>query len=132
MYPWEEKPPRKNKGRHCGVLQCNAYDSDGVSMHAIPKAILNSKKLRKEWMIALKMGKNFPNHFRICSKHFDKNQLLVPRQNEDKLQKVFLAKGAFPNRNLPQSGLTSRSTPSCKMARGIRLETRISAIKTQK
>lgn len=51
---------------HCGVPQCNSYKSSSISMHRIPKKVLETPSELKKWVIALKMGKKFPKKFFIC------------------------------------------------------------------
>lgn len=95
----------RRKGRHCGVPQCNSYDADGVSMHLIPKHVRNSKAETLKWKIQLKMGKDFPKQFLICSKHFKSSDLLEPREREGVMRRIKLVPGAFPVENLPASSV---------------------------
>ncbi|XP_064458895.1 uncharacterized protein LOC135369175 isoform X2 [Ornithodoros turicata] len=84
--------------RYCSVPQCNTYANElGVSFHRYPR----SKKMRKIWLIKLKMGKTPENftHYAVCSKHFCESDFkAVPNGSKRR----FLKDSAMPSVNLPQ------------------------------
>lgn len=96
---------KKVKGiAHCGVPQCNEYKSEVVSMHKILKRILERPSEILKWKIVLKMGKEFPKNFFICSRHFDSRYLLRANHSGNSCHEYF-SKKAFPTENLPQSSI---------------------------
>ncbi|KYN12361.1 hypothetical protein ALC57_15475 [Trachymyrmex cornetzi] len=46
----------KRNTTYCFMAQCHNYKKQGISFHHFPK----DKKLKKQWEIALKMGKCYP------------------------------------------------------------------------
>lgn len=103
--PTNNKQNLKQKtGQHCGVPHCNSYRSGDVSVHRI----MNNPKELMKWRHALKMGKEFPKYFGICSLHFKKGQILVPIARGQKQRKSYLLESAFPTLNLPKSSIATK------------------------
>jgi len=98
---------KKYKGKYCGVPQCkNFYNKEkGISMHRVPAFILKSPLLKKKWMHVLRMGKEFPKNFFICSTHFLDKYIITSQKSK----LTFLSRAAFPTENLPSSIVTKRS-----------------------
>lgn len=91
--------PIKNKG-YCGVPQCYTHKQPNTTLVRIPKTVKNNPVQLKKWSAVLRMGKKFPNQFRICHKHFDPKSILIPLSKHNKTNPTLL-KTAFPCKNLP-------------------------------
>jgi hypothetical protein len=69
---------------------------------------MKNNSLKFQWMHALKMGKELPKFFKICSEHFEERHILS-RTNPGLIQKkYFLAKKAFSVKKLPESSVPKR------------------------
>lgn len=107
---------------YCSVPQCNTYHGEqGVSFYYYP----TDKKLRKEWLIKLKMGKPNSRSSRVCSKHFTESDFVYPLGHTlFGWKRRWLAPGTVPTKCLPDcsaDGKRARSRPRLKPARaGIR------------
>uniref|UniRef100_A0A147BDZ2 THAP-type domain-containing protein n=1 Tax=Ixodes ricinus TaxID=34613 RepID=A0A147BDZ2_IXORI len=107
---------------YCSVPQCNTYHGEqGVSFYYYP----TDKKLRKEWLIKLKMGKPNTRSSRVCSKHFTESDFVYPLGHTVfGWKRRWLAPGTVPSKCLPDcsaDGKRARSRPRLKPARaGIR------------
>lgn len=60
---------------YCSVPQCNTYHGEtGASFYYYPR----DRKVRKEWLTKLKMGKTNSKSCRVRSKHFDESDFVYP------------------------------------------------------
>ncbi|XP_077484099.1 uncharacterized protein LOC144094082 [Amblyomma americanum] len=59
---------------YCSVPQCKSRNEAGVSFHFYPK----SSKMKKAWMIKLKMGKQPSASAVVCSKYFKEEDFVYP------------------------------------------------------
>lgn len=103
---------------YCCVPQCKSYHKTGVKFHQFPK----DKKILKQWIHRLKMGKTISKSMVVCGYHFDSNDYVVSLAGENSyamftcshsfhgvmiLGRVLslLKKGTVPSLNLPKTSL---------------------------
>lgn len=61
--------------KYCSVPQCTSSARErGVSFHNYPK----DPKLKKKWMVKLRMGKRPTPSSTVCSKHFADSDFCYP------------------------------------------------------
>lgn len=58
----------------CSVPQCKSRKEPGISFHLYPKP----SRLKKAWLIKLRMGKPAPKYALVCSKHFQEEDFVYP------------------------------------------------------
>ncbi|KAG5673537.1 hypothetical protein PVAND_003577 [Polypedilum vanderplanki] len=80
---------------NCSITSCRQAISDSCSLHVFPN---ERDPRRKQWIKVLKVERDVPRHFRICSKHF-KSSDFFPRHQMQK--KLMLRPTAIPSENLP-------------------------------
>ncbi|XP_055847471.1 uncharacterized protein LOC129913073 [Episyrphus balteatus] len=105
----DQKPPTI----YCGVSRCrtNNNNENNISLFEIPKYIRNSPSLLDQWSKVLRFETYFPNNFKICSLHFEKNQILTPLKQGNKEVHPLLRPNAVPCLNLPKPTNNNKPHP---------------------
>lgn len=89
---------------NCSLPNCRQAISESCSLHVFPN---ERDPRRKQWIKVLKVERDVPRHFRICSKHF-KPADFFPRHQMQK--KLMLRPTAVPSENLPTEMTNYSST----------------------
>lgn len=96
----------------CSVFGCNSTSNKDatINLHSFPKegtrkiSITNTFgneepiDLRKEWILTLRMGKEVTQWMKVCSKHFNNNDYILPGCPTKQKR---LKQDAVPSMNLP-------------------------------
>lgn len=72
----EKNKTKFNSKKVCGVPQCRSHANDVISLHKIPKSVMENEKRKKLWSTSLEMELEFPKQFLICNLHFKKDCFL--------------------------------------------------------
>lgn len=75
---------KKLNNTYCCVPQCNsrACKEPNLSFHRFPgETNSRNAKRRKEWIRVLRTGKKISNRMVVCSKHFQKQDYILPGKN---------------------------------------------------
>ncbi|XP_040078088.3 uncharacterized protein LOC120849882 [Ixodes scapularis] len=90
---------------YCSVPQCNTYHGEtGASFYYYPR----DRKVRKEWLTKLKMGKTNSKSSRVCSKHFDESDFVYPVGYKVLgWKRRWLAPGAVPTSRGPTTSVAA-------------------------
>ncbi|XP_034255339.1 THAP domain-containing protein 6-like [Thrips palmi] len=86
---------KKRNSNYCSAPQCSQYADTGISMHLFPKDV----KVKRQWEVALKMGKPASSAMRICSRHFLPSDYFPATAN---VQRHKLRPNSVPSQNLPK------------------------------